>query len=148
MAYTTKAIVRAATGFSDATKISDTTLDLYIADADSVINAKIADIYTLPLSETPSIIGTISRHITVALLYANEYGEESEETDKGWKKRMDWALKLLDDIQSQKIKLYTTAGAELARSSLKKPVSRPDDTSSDPDTDDNTAPYLTMNKEF
>lgn len=148
MAYTTKAIVRAATGFSDATKISDTTIDLYIADADSVVNAKIADIYSLPLSETPSLIGTISRHITVALLYANEYGEESEDTDKGWKKRMDWAMKLLDDIQSQKIKLYTTAGAELARSSLKKPASRPDDASSDESAEDSTYPRLTMDKEF
>lgn len=148
MAYTTKAIVRAATGFSDTTKITDATIDLYIADADSVINAKIADVYSLPLSETPSIIGTISRHITIALLYSNEYGEESEDTDKGWKKRMDWAMGMLGDIQKQKIKLRTSAGVELDRSSLRKPAFYPTEASSDVSATDTTAPQITMNKEF
>lgn len=148
MAYTTKEIVRAATGFSDATKISDTTINLYIADADGLIDSMVADVYEVPLSPTPAIIGTLSRHIAIGLLYSNEYGEESQDTDKGWMKRMDWAMKVLKDIQSQKIKLRTTAGVELTRTTLLTPESYPNDTSSELTADDSTAPEFKMNSKF
>ncbi len=153
MAYTTKEAVRTATGFSNATNITDATIVAYIADADSVINSKIADVYALPLAiasvaGTPDIIEMLSRHITVGLLYANEYGEESESTDKGWKKRMDWAMKILDDIQKRKTKLRSAAGAEYDRVTLKNPSFYPTETSSDPDATDTTEAKLTMNQEF
>lgn len=148
MAYTTKELVRTATGFSDAVKISDTTINLYIADADSLINSMIADRYTLPLASTPSIIGTISRHITTGLLYSNEYGEESEDSDKGWYKRMNWATGLLKDIQKGKIKLRGTDGVELARSTLGQPISYPNAASSDPNAIDSTEPKIKMNNQW
>lgn len=116
MAYSTEAAVRTATGFSNTTQITSATITAYLADADSVINAKIADIYSLPLASTPEIIETLARYITVGLLYANEYGEESENLDKGWQKRLDWAMGILDDIQSGKVKLYNTSNVELTRS--------------------------------
>lgn len=148
MAYTTKDAIRAATGFSDTDNISDTTIEAYIADADSVINAKIADVYSVPLSETPDIIEMLSRHITIGLLYANEYGEESEDTDKGWKGRMDWAMSILDDIQDQKTKLRDSSGNELARTSFKKPAYKPTTASSAVTAEDTDAPYLTMNEQY
>lgn len=153
MAYTTEAIVRAASGFSNTTNIPSATVTAYIADADSVINSKIADVYTLPLAvsgvaSTPDIIEMLSRHITVGLLYANEYGEESEDTDKGWQKRMKWAMDILDDIQSRKTKLRNSNGAEYDRSSLKNPTFYPTESSSDPDATDTTEPKLTINQQF
>jgi phage gp36-like protein len=148
MAYTTKEIVRAATGFSDAAKISDATINTYIADADGLIDSMIADVYEVPLSTTPAIIGTLSRHIATGLLYSNEYGEESEDTDKGWLKRMNWAMGVLEKIQKQKIKLRTTAGVELTRTSLLTPESYPNDTSSELTADDSTAPEFKMNSDY
>lgn len=148
MAYTTKEAVRAATGFSDAAKIADATIESYIDDADSVINSKIVDVYSLPLSETPEIIETISRHITVALLYSNEYGEESQDTDKGWERRMNWAMDMLEDIRKQRTKLYDSNNAELARSSLRQIAFKPTNASSAVNAEDSDAPYLTMNGDF
>lgn len=146
MAYTTEALVRAATGFASTTNITAATITAYIADADSVINASIADVYSLPLSETPEIIETISRHITVGLLYANEFGEESQATDKGWKGRLDWAMNILDRIASQKLKLRDSSGDELTRSTLKQPSFRPTAATSAAGEDDE--PRLTMKQQF
>lgn len=148
MAYTTATAVRKATGFSDTANITTELVDAYIADADSVIDSKIGDRYTLPLLETPQIIETVSRAIATGLLYSNEYGEESQDTDKGWLRRLDWAMGILDDIQAGKMKLYDTSGQELAGASLYNPTFYPTNTSSEPGAVDSTAPKLTMNEQF
>lgn len=153
MAYTTETAVRAATGFSNATNITQATIVAYIADADSVINSYIADVYVLPLAislvaSTPDIVEMLSRHITVGLLYANEFGEESEDTDKGWKKRMDWAMGILEKIQSRKLKLRNASGVEYDRTTLKNPSFYPTDSSSEPDAEDTTEPQIKMTEEF
>lgn len=148
MAYTTEAAVRTATGFSNTTNITSATVVAYIADADGVIDSKIGDRYSLPLSETPEIIETISRHIATGLLYGNEYGEESQNLDKGWKNRLDWAMALLDDIQTGKMKLYDTSGGELTRTSLHQPLFKPSAASSASDADDSDEQKLSMNQKF
>lgn len=153
MAYIEVDVIREATGFSDDEKISDDKIELYIANAGSVIDSYIGDVYVLPLAisgtgTVPSIIETICQHITVGLLYADEYGEESEDSDKGWQKRMDWAMKLLEKIQKQTIKLRNDSGVEFDRTSFKSPSYYPTEESSDPDAEDSTAPKLTMNQRF
>lgn len=153
MAYTTETAIRQATGFNNTTNISSGTVTAYIADADSVINSYIGDVYTLPLAlsgvaTVPDIIEMLSRHITVGLLYANEFGEESEDTDKGWQKRMNWAIGILEKLQKQKLKLRSATGVEYDRTSFKAPSFYPTDASSEPDADDSTEPKLTMNQEY
>jgi phage gp36-like protein len=147
MAYTTEDNVRKATGFNVTANITSAVVVAYIADADSVINAVIGERYSLPLSSTPDIIETLSRHITVGLLYANEYGEETENLDKGWKGRMDWAMEQLGKIQKGKLKLYVS-NAEMTRASLHQPAFYPTVASSEEDVTDSTAAKITMNKEF
>lgn len=148
MSYTTEAAVRTASGFSNTTNITTATITAYLADADAVINSKIADIYSLALSGTSELVETIARHIVVGLLYANEYGEESQDTDKGWKGRLDWAMDILDQIQSGKMKLYDSSGVELTRSTLRNPVFKPTTVSSASDADDSDEPRLTINQKF
>jgi len=146
MAYTTIAEVRSSTGFSNATNISDAVITAYIADADSIINSEIADIYTLPLASTPEIIETISRNIVIGLLYANEYGEETENLDKGWKKRMDFWLDILKSIKKGELRLYGTGNTELTRSSLNTPLFAPNDT--DSASGEDAEPFFTMKQTF
>lgn len=148
MPYTTESSVRKASGFSDSVNITSALIVAYIADADSVINSSIVTRYSLPLSETPDIIETLSRHITVGLLYSNEYGEESQDTDKGWKSRLDWAMNLLNDIKEGKLQLLDSNFDELARNSLLNISSKPNDASSAVDASDSDAPKLTMNEKF
>ena len=148
MAYTTKKLIRSASGFNKVANITDTLIDAYISDADSVIDAALGERYSIPMSETPAIIETISRHITVGLLYANEYGEETNDTDKGWEGRVNWAMDQLTKIKTGILKLYGTDGTELTRATLHQPAFYPTNTSSDEETADNTAPKFSMNKQF
>lgn len=150
MAYTTEAAVRTATGFSSTTNITSATITAYIADADSVINAKVGARYSIAAIVTapPQIIETISRHITTALLYFNEYGEESENLDKAFNKKMKWAMDLLDQIQTGKMKLYGTDNVELARSTVDLPSFYPTAASSLATAVDSTEPKITMNEKY
>jgi len=152
--YTTEAAVRLATGFSDTTKISKTTIESYIADADGVINSFLAGIYVIPftaggIATTPELIETLSRHITVGLLYANEYGEESQDTDKGWEKRMNWAMKMLSQLKKGDMKLYGTVDGILTEcdtTSLRMPKYYPTEDSSEEGGP--TEPKFTMDMKF
>jgi len=150
--YTTVAAVRLATGFSDTAKITTARIEQYIGDADSTINSYLVSIYTLPLASTPSIIEMISRWLAIGLLYADEYGEESQNLDKGWEKRLAWAKEMLESIKKQEVKLVSesgaTAGQELARATLMQPTSLPNDTTSDPSYIDSTAPKVSMNTQY
>ena len=148
MAYSTESEIRTATGFSDSNKISDSTIDSYIADADSIIDSKIVDRYDLPLSTTPEIINTLSRHIASALLYFNEYGEESQNQDKSFNAKMDWAESILDDIANGDRKLIDSNGDELSTSGLQNPTFKPTDSSSDPEATDSDEAKLSMNQQF
>jgi len=153
MSYTSIAKVRVSSGFSDSAKIADATITTYIEGADNVVNAKVADRYNLPLAiggeaETPDIIETLSNFLVVGLLYSNEYGEESVDTDKGWQERTDWAMDRLDEIQSGKMKLYDSNGVEFDRSTLRNPAFNPSNASSEAGAEDSDQAKFTMNKKF
>lgn len=126
MAYTTEAAVRAATGFNDEELISDEKIVSAITDADSVINAAIGSVYSLPLASTPGVIEAASKWIAISLLYGEEYGEESQDTDKGWAKKLDWAMKLLDKVRDGELRLFNTSGEELNRVATQQVSSFPD----------------------
>lgn len=148
MAYTTKTLVRQATGFSDSTKVSDTYLDAKIAGADSVIDGKVGEAYTLPFASTPNIIAFLSLELTTAILFIDQYGEEAGDKDKGWQKRMDWVMGQLEDIRTGKLKLYGTDGTEFARNTLKSPGYFPTEASSAADAENTTAAKVTMSRRF
>ena len=153
MAYTTIKEIRESTGFHDDDKITDEKITRYIKDADSVVNSYIGDVYVLPIAlsgvaTVPDIIETISRQIAIGLLYSNEYGEESQDTDKGSEKRLNFYMKQLELIQKQKLKLRDDNGTEYDRTGFKSPSYYPTEESSEVDAEDSTAPKLTMNQQF
>lgn len=147
MAYCTVQQVRDASGLTNSTNVPDAYITLKIGYADGLINGKIGEVYSLPLASTPNLIAAMSLEIAVALLFLDQYGEEAENTDKGWQKRLDFLVKQLEDIRLQKIKLYDdTTGTELTRTTLKNPAFLPNDTTSDPEYTDPTNPKITMNR--
>lgn len=115
MAYTTVDRIRASTGFLNEDNISDETIEEAIAEADRTIDGYVKIVYTLPFASTPSEIALISYEIATAILYSSEYGEESQDTDKGWYKRLEWAMDQLAKIQKKEIKLIDENGDEYAR---------------------------------
>lgn len=154
MAYSTVANVRIITGFtalnsSGEEKIGDTVIQRAIDEADSVIDGKIGDRYQLPLPATPpKLIQLISEQLAKGILYAEEYGEESENLDKGWEKTMNYYLGLLDDIADGNTTLRDPdTGDELPRSTVDLPDFYPNDTSED-DPDNPTYSHITVNSEW
>jgi len=121
MAYTNEAEVRAATGLTDANKVSSARITLKISYADSVINSKIGSAYSLPLTATCPFINFISLEICTLMLLMDIYGEESENGDKGWMKRLNATLKLLDEVQQLKMQLFDADGTELSRNTVRQP---------------------------
>ena len=147
MAYSTEANVRIITGFTDVQKISPTTVGKAIAQADALINSKIGDMYVLPLPSTPKLLELISEQLAKGILYV-EYGEETQNLDKGWEKTMKYYMGLLDSIQTGKLKLRDdTTGAELPSSSVNLPSFYPNQTS-ETDLDDPTASHITVNERW
>lgn len=148
MAYSTEVAVRAATGITDASKVTSATVVARIAYADSIINSKIGSVYTLPLSASCDIIVFLSLEIASLMVLLDNYGEETEEVDKGWSKRLKMAMGILEDIQEMKMQLFDTAGAELTRNTIRQPAGFPTDASSDPTATNSTEPQLTMSQQF
>lgn len=152
MAYSTVANVREATGFYDngvdTPLISTDTITAAIAGADGIINSKIGDVYTVPITPVPALIKSISITLAKCLLYKDEYGEETENLDKGWRSQWKSMLELLEDIRKRKSKLYNdTTGVEYPVGGLRSPVFHPDDASS-VNLVNPTAPKMAINRKF
>ena len=98
-----------------------------------------------------------SSQLAAAFILIDEYGKEAEDTDKDGYKRLDLIYNdkktgLLDRIQKKEIKLISdTTSTELAVSSVKSPVFRPNNLSSsesETDPDINTSPKIKINKTY
>lgn len=147
MAYTTEAAVRAATGMTDTAKITSGTIALKIAYATNDIDSMVGSIYQLPITNVPDLIAMVALEMVSALLYMDEYGEETQNMDKGGQKKYLQMIAILEEIQSGKQKLYYN-NVELPRNSLMLPSFYPTKTSSRRDAHNSTHPKLTMNMEF
>ena len=157
MSYTTQDEVRIAAGIVGNLNITTASITQKITMADSIVNGKISDVYSLPLAETPGLIVEISTQLAAAMILIDEYGKESQDTDKDGYKRLDLIYNdkktgLLDLIQKKALKIISdTTSTELATNSTRSPKFRPNDlSSSDSQTDPdlNTSPHIKINKIF
>jgi len=149
MAYTTIQLVRDATGFASGSKIADSYITAKISYADGLINSAMAERYVLPFDSTPDSVAFLSLEITVAILFMEQYGEEAEDTDKGWEKRINFLMKQLELYRTGKLKLIDpTTGVELPRSSARLPSSYPTAASSDPTSVPSTAAQVEIQEKW
>jgi len=146
MAYTTVTAVREDTGFSDDSKISDEKIQEAIDEAAITIDGSVAHVYTLPFASTPVELQYLNTELAIALLYANEYGEESQDTDKGWRRRVDYVMEQLDRIQDKKLKLIKSDGTEFATNTLSTMSYSP--TAASSAAGENDEPRMTFQKQF
>jgi len=147
--YTDIASVRAATGMTNIANIADATITLKINAAAAIVNGKIGSAYQVPLTVACALITTLTTEMAAALLYLDQFGEESQNTDKGWQKRWDAYLKLLEDIRQLRTRLFSDAdGTELVRADTRKLQFYPNNASSDPSAPDTTKPKIKMDQIF
>jgi len=143
MPYTDADAVREDTPFKDDQLVLDEYIETKIDEADAIINAKIGDVYTLPLAvagvalvSPPPLVSFLSKEITKALLFMSQFSEEVAGSTVDGKEILKFAMSILEDIQKRKTKLKTDAGVSLDTSTLLNPVGFPT-TASD---EDGTAP--------
>jgi len=152
MAYTTTDKVRIEAGIVGNTNIATTSITNKITRADAIVNGKIADVYSLPLAETPGLIEQLSTAIAGALILIDEYGKEAQGTDKDGFARLETAMDTLEQIRTKKLKVISdTTGTELAVANTLSPKFRPTNLSSDEnesDPDVATHPKFKINKIF
>lgn len=155
--YTTVAESRIAAGIVGNLNISTTSIETKIAMANSFINGKIIDAYSLPLEEVPSLIQEIAREIVASWILIDEYGKEAQGSDKDGYKRLlritnEENTGILDKIQKKDLKVVSdTTSQELSVSNTKRASFRPNNLSSsesETDPDINTSPKIRYNKTF
>lgn len=148
MAYTTIADVRAVTGLNDVNKVSDATITAKISFADATINAAIGSIYQLPLSASNDLVTFLSLELSAVMLEMDTYGEETQNLDKGWTKRMTFINTQLENIRQLQTRLFDSSGIELTRNTTRQPSGYPDAASSDPSAVNSTQAQLTMDATY
>jgi hypothetical protein len=146
MAYSLAADVRAMTGINNSTYVSDAYITLRIAAADGIINGKVGDVYSVPLASAPDLIKFLSIEIASALIYMGEYSEELQGEGIKPEKKLNAAIKILDGIQEQGIKLYDGDGVEFTRVDLLTPTGYPDEAASE--AGGAAEPAFTMDQQF
>lgn len=146
MSYCTVTEVRAAAGFNEDTNITDPTIASYISQMDSMIDALIGSAYLLPITDDCPFLSNQSIQGTVALLYMNEFGEENQNSNRDWNKRLKVVLDACDKVRLLKMRLFNTAGEELPRTTTRQPAFFPTVASSQPGAVNSTAPKITMNQ--
>lgn len=93
---------------ADAGSVDDAIVTEMIARADEIINGYCAQRYTVPFSETPGIVKTISIDIALYNLYSRRSHIMTEER----KNRFENAMKLLKDIEAGRVSLGVPAPTE------------------------------------
>lgn len=150
--YGTVAQVRIETGFNDATNIPDSVIQTKLDYATGIINAKVAQQYTIPLSlsgtpTVPELITGLANEMAAALLYMDEYGEESQDTDKGWERKWRAILEICNMILDGTLKLFDPdSGQEFDKSAQLNPEFSPNDTNSA--AGGTAEPWLSMRQKF
>ena len=142
MAYTTLEKSRIAAGIVGNLNITTASIESKILMADGVINGKISDVYSLPLSEEPEFIKELASQMVSAFILIDEYGKEAQDSDKDGYKRLDLLFNdkqtgILDRIQKKQIKLISdTSSTELDRANTLRASYRPTALSCDKDQTD------------
>lgn len=123
---------------NDATDVTVTTATQTVSGI-TATNGTVTEI-------APPLLEVLATEITAASLLINEYGPESQDTDKDGYKRLAMWEKILKNIANKTEKVFDFAGQELPRSTTRTVVFYPDAASRT--GDDPTANKATMNKVF
>jgi phage gp36-like protein len=144
--YTDTATVRQRAGFAGNLNIATTSITGAIATADAIIDSTIFGVYTLPMTETPSLIKEIATHLAVGQLLVDNYGIQDEELKKSGQCHINFATDLLEQIRQRKLKVLSSASTEMSQADANLPSFFP--TESSEDDDEPTYPRITINQKY
>lgn len=115
----------------DWSPVDVTVLQHYADEAHDLVITAIAEVYSVPLSETPKMLKLIEKRLAAGLILDKEYSVGGDETEDSRGRRwVKWAEQKLEDIKSGKITLFTSAGVALSQGTAEVD-GWPDDTTED-----------------
>jgi len=122
----------------DWSSVKDEVVQRYLDEAHDLILSKLAEVYALPLSETPNTIKLIEKRLAAGYLLDKEFsvgGEETEDTrGRRWIK---WGEQKLEDIVNGKLELLDSSGNRLSQKSSNVGMEGwPDETTEDEKEED------------
>lgn len=93
---------------------TDGEIEIYISEAEEVINSMISERYQVPLTSTiPPIIKYITGRITAYNILMSEFTGDSVNISDWTKEWYDKSLEILEKINKREIKLVDSSGVEL-----------------------------------
>lgn len=107
MFYTTTDAVRDEAGFNGNEYVADPSIEAQILRANAVINTYVGSRYRLPFddelfrgSNALGFLSSLEVQLAAGYLLINEYGSEARNTDKDGFRRVDDAMKILENLQA------------------------------------------------
>jgi phage gp36-like protein len=100
--------------FGSVTTLTSAQLYGYAADAEALVNAKIARHYALPLAVTPPLLETVSTDIAIYYTLAKRLFTQERLNASPWPDRYKEALAILDQIATGQVTLVGTDGSLVA----------------------------------
>lgn len=148
--YATTNEVRQASGVAGNPNITTASIDTKRLISYGLINGKIGQAYSLPITEAPRILKGIEIELAASLILRQEYGVDAQGSDKDWQPRYDAMVDILDEISKRNYFLINdTTGVELTTNSLRQPAFLPNDTTNASDSASvSTAPHFGINDKF
>lgn len=123
MPYTTTSLMLLTLpAIGSRTNITSAHLSEFARRAESVINAKLGKLYTVPFSATPPVIEHIATEIGLYYALSRRVFTQEKKNQSEWVTGFKEAFKLLDDIASGAVTLIDSAGAIIAASTAVQEV--------------------------
>lgn len=121
--------IRREAGFENAINLNDTAIDQQRRAAEAEINSKLSNHYTVPFTDVPALVQTLTIQLAAGLLLMAAYGSDNS---RG-KMLVEGARKQLEQIQAGEVLLYDDDAADSIGEGV---TSWPDDTTADADSED------------
>ncbi|MCX6013505.1 MAG: hypothetical protein NTV30_08895 [Chloroflexi bacterium] len=116
----------------DWSNLDEYVLDEYVAESHDLVNAKVGNVYTLPLSGTSSLLKLIEKKLAAGLLLDKEFSVGGDETEDSRGRRwIKWAEQKLEDISNRELQLLDSNGNLLNMLELNAISGFPDNTTKD-----------------
>lgn len=103
-------VLSAEPPLTTVTSMTSAQLFLYVADAESIVNAMLARTYTVPVTGSPPVLVAISTDLSIYRALRRVFSGERMK-DSQWVKSFKDAMDMLGEIARGEIPLVTASGA-------------------------------------
>lgn len=120
---TVSAMLVTLPGISSSTNATSAQLAVFAERAESVMNAKLARLYTIPFaSPPPKVLETIATELAVYSFLTRRVFTQEKQNNSAWPDRYREAMELLDEIVAGEVPLITASGAVIPSTTAQQQI--------------------------